>query len=274
MSQRQIIQIDEDKCNGCGECILTCAEGALEIVDGKAKLVGELLCDGLGACLGECPTGALTVVERDADEFDPQAVDQRLKKLGRELPHGHDHSRPNAMQAHAHDHAHGHHGPGGGCPSASALVFDRKKAGGDVGELESELGHWPVKLQLLGPGAPFLRGADLLLTADCVPFAFPDFHRKLLRGNAVAIGCPKLDDIEAHVERLADIIKHSQLKSLSVVHMEVPCCFGFMHAAQEAVSRAGVAVPLKEIIVGRSGQVVEEKAVAAPRSREAGAAAR
>lgn len=265
MSSRQIIQIDEDKCTGCGECIVACAEGALKLVDGKARLVSEVYCDGLGACLGECPEGALTVVEREAPEFDAAAVETHLKKLGQTLPHDHDHGpakRRAPAPAHAHD-----HGPGMGCPSASALRFDRQKpAGPDAGELTSELGHWPVKLQLLGPGAPFLKGADLILTADCVPFAFPDFHRQLLRGKAVAIGCPKLDDLDAHIDRLTEIIKHSGLRSLAVVHMEVPCCFGFMHAAQEAIQRAGVSVPLREVVIGRQGTILEQKDVPAARA--------
>jgi Pyruvate/2-oxoacid:ferredoxin oxidoreductase delta subunit len=227
MSSRQIIQIDEEKCNGCGQCILSCAEGALALVDGKAKLVSEVYCDGLGACLGECPEGALTVVEREAPEFDRAAAEQHLQKP-----------------------------PVRACPSAGAMVFARNfGAAPETAEPASGLGHWPIKLQLLSPAAPFLKGADLILAADCAPFAFPDFHRRFLAGKAVAIGCPKLDDLEAHIDRLAEILKHGGIKSLTVVHMEVPCCFGFVHAAREAAARSGSSIPLQEVVITRQGKI-------------------
>jgi Pyruvate/2-oxoacid:ferredoxin oxidoreductase delta subunit len=233
MSSRQIIQIDEAKCNGCGQCIVACAEGALALVEGKARLVSEVYCDGLGACLGECPEGALTVVEREAPEFDPAP-----RGVGRHL-------QPKAAPA---------------CPSAGAMIFARNPGPDrEAVEQESALGHWPVKLQLLGPGAPFLKGADLILTADCVPFALPEFHRQLLRGKAVAIGCPKLDDLEAHIERLSEILKRGGIKSLTVVRMEVPCCFGFVHAAREAAARSGVTLPIGEVVISRQGNILEQK---------------
>jgi len=267
MPSRSIIQIDEEKCNGCGECILACAEGALTMVDGKAKLVREVYCDGLGACLGECPTGALTIVEREAEDFDAEEVDRHLRQAGRELSHEHDPARPGSRQVQAPAHA---HGPVMACPSAGAMQLEREqKSGPEPGELVSELGHWPVKMQLLGPATPFLQGADLILTADCVPFAFPDFHRKLLRGKVVAIGCPKLDDLEAHIERLTEIIRDAGLKSLTVVHMEVPCCFGFVQAAREALTRAGSSLPLQEIVISRHGKILPSK-TASPNRAAAG----
>jgi len=236
MPSRQIIQIDEEKCNGCGQCIVSCAEGALALVNGKAKLVSDVYCDGLGACLGECPEGALTIAEREAPEFDQAAVKRHL------------HKDPGPARK-----------PVRACPSAGALVFERSPGPApETMEPRSELSHWPIKLQLLGPATPFLKGADLILAADCAPFAFPDFHRRFLRGKAVAIGCPKLDDLAAHLDRLTDILKHSGIKSLTVVHMEVPCCFGFVHAAREALERSGLSIPLEEVVITRQGEIVEQ----------------
>jgi len=170
-------------------------------------------------------------VEQEAAEFDQAAVERHLQKK-----------------------------PVLACPSAGARVFERRTGPEpEAMEMVSELGHWPVKLQLLGPGARFLEGADLILAADCVPFAYPDFHRRFLRGRAVAIGCPKLDDLEAHIERLSEILKHGGVKSLTVVHMEVPCCFGFVHAAREAISRSGVKLRLGEVVISRHGEIREEK---------------
>lgn len=244
-TKREIIEIDEEKCTGCGQCILSCAEGALELVDGKAKLVGEIYCDGLGACIGECPEDALKIVEREADDFDEEAVEELLAKKKKE----------EAAKEPA--------PPAGGCPGSAAMALKDRPAetvSSDGASESSELGHWPVKLQLLGPQAPFLRGSDLILLADCVAAAYPNLHRKLLRGHTIAMGCPKLDDLEAHIERLAEILKGAGLKSLTVAHMEVPCCHGFMHAAGQAIKRAGVDIPLRRIIVGRRGEILKEVA--------------
>ena len=243
---RPIIEIDEERCTGCGECILACAEGALQLVDGKARLVGEILCDGLGACIGECPEGALRVIERESDAFDEEAVEKRLEEIGRkEGP-----PAPSPAVPHA-------------CPGSASMTLEKSVAGCEepTERIPSTLGHWPIKLQLLGPGAPFLEGADLLLVADCVGFAFPDVHGKLIAGKAVAIGCPKLDDIQAHVDRLAEILKGARPKSLTVVHMEVPCCFGFVNAAQQAVECAGVDVPLKRMMISRMGEILADDKV-------------
>ena len=239
-NRRKIIEIDDEKCTGCGECMLACAEGALELVDGKAKLVGDIYCDGLGACIGECPEGALKVIERDAEEFDEAAVEELLKERDAE-------SKPveNPMAC--------------GCPGSTAMTMERSgRAGSDecAGEIASELGHWPIKLQLLNPKAPFLKGADLLLLADCAAAAYPDLHRKLLRGHAVAMGCPKLDDLEAHINKLAQVLEEACPKSLTVAHMEVPCCKGFMFAAEKAIELAGVDMPLHCIVIARAGEVL------------------
>jgi NAD-dependent dihydropyrimidine dehydrogenase PreA subunit len=251
-SQRPIIEIDEELCTGCGECILACAEGALEIVDGKAKLVGEILCDGLGACLGECPEGALTVVEREAEGFDEGAVEDRLKAIGRA-------SEPEPTPAVP--------PPGCGCPGAASLDMEKARMAACTEPTEaipSTLGHWPVKLQLLGPQAPFLKGADLLLLADCVGVAFPKVHQELLPGKAVAIGCPKLDDLQAHIDRLAEILSGARPRSLTVAIMEVPCCGGLVFAAQKALECSGVDIPLKTVIISRMGEILAEQEVPRP----------
>ncbi|HOO44730.1 MAG TPA: 4Fe-4S binding protein, partial [Deltaproteobacteria bacterium] len=213
---RKIIRIDEEKCDGCGQCILACAEGALALVDGKARLVGEVYCDGIGACIGQCPQGALTVVERQADEFDEEAVKKHLRTAA----HGGVHSGSEQEDTLA-----------CGCPSSVMTTLNRKQPAASNNrdhEAVSELGHWPVKLQLLGPDAAFLKGADLVLLADCAAAAHPDLHSQVLRDHAVAMGCPKLDNLEAHIIRLSEILERAVPRSLTVVHMEVPCCRAFL----------------------------------------------
>jgi len=244
---RKIIEIDEEKCTGCGQCILACAEGALRLVDGKAKLVGEILCDGIGACIGECPEGALTIVEREAEEFSEAAVTHHASKEGTEtpVPHG-----PSVLAC--------------GCPSSAIMAFapERSRGQKDHGpraKVTSELGHWPVKLQLLGPQAAFLKGSDMLLMADCCAVASPDLHETLLKGRTVALACPKLDDAEKHISRLAEILTHATPRTLTVVHMEVPCCTGLVHAALEAVRRAGVNIPVRHVVLGRRGEIIREE---------------
>lgn len=243
---RQIIEIDEEKCTGCGQCILACAEGALALVDGKAKLVGEIYCDGIGACIGDCPEGALTIVERRADEFDEEAVKEQMQKKHRsEITIESASEKPLAC----------------GCPSFVMTTLPKKPQTHPSGthlEVKSELGHWPVKLQLLGPDAPFLKGADLILLADCAAAAYPNLHQYLLFDKAVAMGCPKLDNLEAHIQRLAEILKGAVPRSLNVVHMEVPCCKAFVSAAREAIRRSGVDVPLEYTVIGREGAILEE----------------
>jgi len=256
MARRPIIEIDDDLCNGCGQCILSCQEGALELVEGKARLVGEIYCDGLGACLGECPTGALTIVEREADEFDEAAVEKHLEtfdfKAAAQDETGADRKPEPALAC--------------GCPGSMTRVIETGKsddAEGKPTQVRSELGQWPIKLQLLGPRAPFLKGADLLLLADCVAVAYPDLHRKFLKNYAIAIGCPKLDNLDAHIQRLTEIIKGARPRSLTVAHMEVPCCRGFVHAAEKAVRDSGLSIPVRRIQLGIQGEVKEEEEPAA-----------
>ncbi len=257
---RKIIEIDDSLCDGCGACILSCAEGALALVDGKAKLTGDVYCDGLGACIGGCPTGALRIVERQAGEFDQAVVDARLAAAGarsRDAAHA---AGPGEHQA---GKVHGAHGRKHVqcCPSAAAQTLSPAKAAPAGGPMQSWLGQWPVKLQLLSPSAPFLDGADLLLLADCAAAAYPDLHSRLLEGKAVAMGCPKLDDLDAHIEKLAELLSESGVRSLKVVHMEVPCCFGFVHAAVEAAGKSGKSIPVSRMKISRTGEVLEEEEV-------------
>ena len=242
---RPIIEIDDEKCDGCGRCILACQEGALQLVDGKARLVGEVLCDGLGACIGECPQGALTITEREAEEFDEKAVEEYLSKQA-------------SSEATCAD-------SGGtlacGCPSHEAMELNVPEKGPSDHEAASEdsqLSHWPIKLQLISPDAPFLKGKDLVLLADCSAAAFPPLHRRLLSGRAVAMGCPKFDDLEEHIEKLTEFFRRAELKSVTVVHMEVPCCKGFVYAAEKALERSGADLPVINMKISRTGVVMEE----------------
>lgn len=230
---RKIVKIDEEKCNGCGACVPACAEGALQIINGKAKLVSEKYCDGLGACLGECPQGAITIEEREAEEFDEEAVARHLpvkERISDKLPCG--------------------------CPSTTVTQFERQTKAGVpkiAATPESRLSHWPVQLALVPSSAPFLQGADLVLAADCVPFAYAGFHQDFLGDNALVVACPKLDDFQAHQSKLTEILRHSQIKSLTIVHMEVPCCSGLVHMAKQSILASGKDIPLREIIIGIKG---------------------
>jgi Fe-S-cluster-containing hydrogenase component 2 len=233
---RKIVRIDEGKCNGCGVCVPACAEGALQIIDGKAKLISEAYCDGLGACLGGCPQGAITIEERVAAEFDADATKLNLKKENHtmeELPCG--------------------------CPSTTVTQFERHKTtgstAGEVTEQRSMLSHWPVQLTLVPPVAPFLQGADLLLAADCVPFAYAGFHQDFIKEHALLVACPKLDDFQAHLKKLSDILSYSSVKSLTVVHMEVPCCSGLVHMVKQAMKLVDKDIPLKEVTIGIKGDL-------------------
>jgi Pyruvate/2-oxoacid:ferredoxin oxidoreductase delta subunit len=238
LARRQIIEIDAEKCTGCGECVTACAEGAIRIIDGKAQLVSDIYCDGLGACLGDCPEGALTVVEREAEGFDEEAVRDHLASLW--------------VQGEAP--AAGRHQTPASCPSTRVLEFQPAGGVDDSGDASPGLGHWPIKLRLVPPGAPFLRDADLMLIADCVGFAWGDLRRQLAPDSAVLIGCPKFDEHDGTRIRLTEILRESQVRSLTVVHMEVPCCAGYWHLAQEAHAAADLDIPLRQVIIGVGGQ--------------------
>ena len=254
MAKRKIVQIDESKCDGCGLCVPSCAEGAIQIIDGKAKLVADIYCDGLGACLGECPQDAITIIEREADLFDEEAAMQQVARMKAEQAQETAPSR-SAPSACA-----------GSCPGSKSQSLPIAPAGmhpsaaeaGDTptSESTSQLGNWPLQLHLVSPGASFLQEADLLLVADCVPFALPDFHQRLLRRRPVVIGCPKLDDTNSYVEKLAAILTASNIKSLTVVHMEVPCCTGLMRIAEAALQVSGRQTPLEDVTISIRGRVV------------------
>lgn len=241
---RKIVEIDEEKCDGCGLCAEACAESAIRIIDGKAKLISESYCDGLGACLGDCPNDAITVIEREADGFDEEAVSRHLAAPQEEV------SPPPDRGNHA-------------CPGS--MVLQLQENGLPQGREESaipiasRLRNWPVQLRLVPVDAPYFQGADLLLAADCAPFALADFHHRLLDGKVLIIGCPKLDDAAYYTEKLAQILIANDIKSLSVVHMEVPCCFGLVELAKRAVEKSGKSVDLRTIKVGIRGDLLEEK---------------
>jgi ferredoxin len=254
---RKIIEIDEELCDGCGNCVPSCAEGALEIIDGKARVIGEIYCDGLGACLGECPMGALKLVEREADEFDEEAVEKRLTQKKRQEP-----ARETTASS-------------GGCPSAriqnlaslestpapSPCQEANKPAA--FGEAESTLSHWPVQIMLVPPTAPFLKGADLLVLADCVPVAFPTVHRDFIKGKAVMLGCPKLDNARSYIEKFAQIFKESGIKSITSVIMEVPCCGGLPMIVKRGMEMAGVDIPMEEVVISTRGKIIQRTRVKA-----------
>jgi Fe-S-cluster-containing hydrogenase component 2 len=241
---RKIIRIDEEKCDGCGLCVPSCVEGALQIVDGKARLVSERYCDGLAACLGECPTGALTIEERTAEEFDEEAVKLYLREQEHEHEFAHEHEEDQLPC---------------GCPSATVAQFDRGEAAGveiaDAPSLPPLLGQWPVQLTLVPPKAPFLQGTDLLLVADCVPFAYAGFHRDFLRDHSLLVACPKLDDYQAHLRKLTAILTESDIKSLTVLIMEVPCCFGLAHMVNQAVQASGKDISVETVTIGVRGEI-------------------
>ena len=271
MATREIISIDESLCTGCGDCVPACAEGALEIIDGKARVVAEVLCDGLGACLGECPEGALTVEVREADEFDEAVVEERLRELGRvPLLAGHAHAGAVTTSGHKESAAETSIPMSptprtGGCPGslarelrpAEAPVSSQpttSSAGETERASESLLQNWPVQLSLVNPNAPFLRHSDLLIAADCAPTAYRLFHEDFLQGRSLVIACPKLDDAQAHYEKLALLLQTAQPRSVSVVRMEVPCCSGLVSLTRAAAELAGLDVPVQEIVIGVGGE--------------------
>jgi Pyruvate/2-oxoacid:ferredoxin oxidoreductase delta subunit len=253
MAQRKIIQIDEEKCNGCGLCVPACAEGALQIVEGKARLVADVYCDGLGACLGECPQDAITIIEREAEAFDEEAALQQAArvKAADSPPQSAEQPTPAA------------------CPGTKAvelkpdlrepppaLAVQALSDEAPSVPASSRLGNWPLQLHLVPPHAPFLKNADLLLVADCVPFALADFHTRFLGKRPVVIGCPKLDDANFYVEKLAQILTAAEINSVTVIHMEVPCCTGLVQIARSALQNSGSMIPLEDVTVSIRGRIV------------------
>lgn len=256
---RKIVHIDEDKCNGCGLCVPACHEGAIQVIDGKARLLEDFLCDGLGDCLGECPEGAIRIEERAADPFDEEAVREHLAQ-----PKPTDHSTPKNSKTAADPTVTAAPLPCG-CPGSSVvdrrIENERPKPAQDAVSCPSELRQWPVQAALVPPHAPFLQGGKLLVTADCVPFAMGDFHAKILQGKPVLVGCPKLDDAGRYVDKFTAILQQNDIKEVTVAFMEVPCCGGLTRILKQAVADAGKDVALKGIQVSTRGEIIKEGAL-------------
>ncbi len=269
-SVRNIIEIDEEKCNGCGECVLACAEGAIQIIDGKAKLVSETYCDGLGACLGDCPVDALTIVQREVVEFDEAAAMAHVRKLEEAaskttpIPVPESGGCPgSAMRSFAPDPAPAHEH--GGCPGSAMRNLSSAPAAGsaqgvaaDRPDEFSALSHWPVQLRLVPPSAPFLAGADILVAADCVPVAYPAFHRDFLSGRPILISCPKFEDPSFTLDRFVDIFKHARPRKITVAVMEVPCCQALHRTIMAARKQAGSDTPVELVIVSVRGNIISQ----------------
>jgi len=250
---RKIVLIDEELCDGCGLCASACAEGAIRIEDGKARLVSDSYCDGLGACIGECPQDAITIVEREADEFDEAAVERHLSAS--ERGSGDDAVRTGSGDTLA-----------CGCPGSMVreLPAGMDTEAGAPASLPSQLRNWPVQMHLVPVNAPYLQGARLLLAADCVGFAAPDFHRGFLQGKTLIVGCPKLDDAALYREKLTAILRENDIRDLTVAFMEVPCCFGLVNLAGQAVADSGKNIPTCIVKVGIEGEVLEDERPARP----------
>jgi len=252
--KRRIIEINEDLCNGCELCVSACHEHAIQMVDGKAKLVSDIYCDGLGDCLPNCPTGAIVMIERDALEYSQEAVDERIA-VARQKD-----AAPAETLAPL----------GCGCPGTMSKKIERPtvtiskeapavkapvKVSAQLSEpLESQLNNWPVQLNLVNPKAEYLKGADILVAADCTAFAYADFHREFIKGRVALIGCPKLDDNNYYIEKLAAIFKENSPKSITVVRMEVPCCSGIVGAVKQAMLQSQMIVPYNEVTITLDGQ--------------------
>jgi ferredoxin len=278
--KRKIIRIDEDLCNGCGLCLPNCPEGALQMIDNKARLISDLFCDGLGACIGHCPQGAIHIEEREAEEYSESKVMENIVKQG-----------PNTIQAHLeHLQDHGelaYHAQAveflkqrnipvpakpmaapaahSGCPGSRMLTLtpaaNASATDAPQARMASQLKNWPIQLMLVPPRAPYFQGADLLLAADCVSFSYPEFHRDYLQNRVLIIACPKLDDTDYYLEKLTTIFQGNDIKSVTVLHMEVPCCFGLVQLVTQALAQAGKAIPTKRIKLSLQGEVMEEESL-------------
>lgn len=296
MVKRQIIKIDEDLCTGCGDCIPNCPEGALQIIDDKARTISDLFCDGLGACIGHCPVGAISVEEREAEEYDEKKVMENVVKQGPNVIEAHlmhlkdhgqteyfnqavDYLKENGIDNPLEEEMQTHHVRGKetlpcGCPSSVVMDLrneqdcevesikeslpENMKEEEPVPKSVSRLKQWPVQIMLVPPSAPYLKDADLLIAADCVPFAYPDFHEDFLEEKILLVGCPKLDDADFYKKKITGILKENNIKSLTITHMEVPCCFGLVKLLSEAIKESGKDITLEEYTIGIKGDIKEK----------------
>jgi NAD-dependent dihydropyrimidine dehydrogenase PreA subunit/uncharacterized protein (DUF779 family) len=287
---REVVHINEELCNGCGDCVPNCHEGALQIIDGKARLISDLMCDGLGACLNHCPMDAITIEKREAEPYNEVKVMEIMVTKGKStvvahMKHLKDHNehgflkeavgflRSNAAtidfdinqvitEVHNHGKPAAHHHAGGGCPGSKTISFNSDNLSVDNGQMvsgQSELRQWPVQLHLVNPMAPYFQQADVLVAADCVAFSMGNFHQKYLKGKGLAIACPKLDsDMEVYVEKIKMMIDNAHINTLTVMIMQVPCCGGLVQMAKAASSQATRKVPVKVIVVSLQGDVLQE----------------
>ena len=289
MAEREIITIDEEKCTGCGSCVPGCPEGALQIIDDKARLISDLFCDGLGACIGDCPEDAISVIKREAEPYDEARVMENIVKQGENTIKAHlehlknhgetgflkqatDYLEENGIENPLDKEVKADQAAGSeagedklpcGCPGSKVMdLRDDDKtdtASGDAGiKQQTELRQWPVQIHLVPVNAPYFDGADLLIAADCVPFAYGDFHRSLLKGKILLVGCPKLDDAGFYKDKITDILKENDIKSVTIAHMEVPCCFGLVKLVNDALKDSGKDIPLDDIMIKVNGEIREE----------------
>jgi NAD-dependent dihydropyrimidine dehydrogenase PreA subunit len=299
--KRDILKIDEDLCNGCGECVPNCHEGALQVIDGKVRLVSELMCDGLGACIGHCPVGAISIEKREAEPYNERGVMELMKDKGKNTviahlkhlkDHGevvflkegvaflnehkneldfnldevlsvvHNHKKVMVIPQPAHIHTHSNSHTGGGCPGSKSMVIEKPAQSfheGAITDQPSELRQWPVQMHLINPGASYFQGSDLLMAADCVAFSMGGFHSKHLKGKSLAIACPKLDHgTETYIQKLVALIDNAKINTITVMMMEVPCCGGLLQMVRSALSQASRKVPVKQMIVGINGEILQE----------------
>lgn len=275
MTKREIIKIDEEKCNGCGICVPNCPEGALQIIDGKARLVSDLFCDGLGACIGNCPEEAISIEEREAEEYDEKKVMENIVKQGKNtikahLKHLKDHNadkylkqaeeflKERGIKNPINEDNHLHEGA---CPGSKILDFSNHNTNdGDRGKRTSKLRQWPIQLHLISPNAPYFIGKDVLLAADCTAFSIGDFHKDFLKGKTLAIACPKLDsDRDIYIEKIKKMIDEAKINTLTVMVMEVPCCSGLLQIAKKALDSSIRKIPIKQIVVGIKGDILKEE---------------
>jgi NAD-dependent dihydropyrimidine dehydrogenase PreA subunit/uncharacterized protein (DUF779 family) len=284
---REMVKIDEELCDGCGNCVPNCHEGALRIIDGKARLISDLMCDGLGACLGHCPQGAITIEKREAEPYNETKVMELMVPKGKatviaHMKHLKDHNETaflkeavaflrNNEQNIDFDiksvimevHNSGHHQGGGGCPGSQTISFNANNLSVDTNEIvngKSELQQWPVQMHLINPMAPYFQNADVLIAADCVAFSMGNFHQKYLKGKGLAIACPKLDDgLDTYVNKMVSMIDDAKINTMTVMIMQVPCCGGLLQMAKAAAEKANRKVPIKAMVVSLQGEILQEE---------------